>query len=81
MELDFRKKLIIGGFIVVVLAVFAYLYYDYKENEKVTSFSIEESEVDEIKESEISKNENEKKEDIIIIHITGAVNNPRNYKN
>lgn len=79
MELDFKKKIVIGIFIVIILAISAYLYYDYMNDG--AKISIEESETEnEIVKSDVRENE-EKDENIIVIHIAGAVNNPRNCKN
>lgn len=85
MELDFKKKIIIGGFIAVILLIFGYLYYDYINSSSNTIY-IESGSEEEQNKSGIAKNlilnEKDTKEDnIIIIHIAGAVKNPRNCEN
>ena len=83
MELDSKKKIVIVVVIVVVLGILIYLYYDYA-NSKEESIDINITEDDGFEigklENNITKNSEEKGEDIIIIHITGAVENPRNCK-
>ena len=83
MELDSKKKIVIGIVIIIVLGILIYLYYDYA-NSKADSIDINVTEDDEFEkeqlESNIMRNNEEKGENIIIIHITGAVKNPRNCK-
>ena len=84
MELDFKKKLIIGCFIAVVLLISGYLYYEYVNSSNNTDTIIENS-VDEdgngvgVKKAILNEIET-KEENIIIVHIAGAVCNPRNCK-
>lgn len=78
MELDTRKKVIIGGFIVIVIAIFGYLYFDYKSSNNAAYITSGKEGDIEIAGKEKSTKEDD---DIIIVHITGAVNNPRNCKN
>ena len=86
MELDFKKKIIIGCFAAVVLLISGYLYYEYLNSNNTGT--IIESNIDEDSENKSSVvkkavlNEIEtKEENIIIVHIAGAVCNPRNCKN
>ena len=83
MELDLKKKIVIGVVIVVVLGILIYLYYDYA-NSKEESIEINFAEDDELEigqlESDVTENDEGKSEEIIIIHITGAIKNPRNCK-
>lgn len=86
MELDFKKKIIIGCFVAVVLLISGYLYYEYiNSNNPGTIIESNSNENSEDKGSVVKKavlNEIEnKEEDIIIVHIAGAVCNPRNCKN
>ena len=78
MELDTRKKVIIGGFIVIVIAIFGYLYFDYKSSNNAADITSGKEGDIEIAGKEKSTKEDD---DIIIVHITGAVNHPRNCKN
>lgn len=87
MELDFKKKIIIGAFIVVVLAISGYLYYDYTNNNNTDNINIEDD-INEVQsniggeiENKLLENSSASNEDIIIVHVSGAVNNPRNCKN
>ncbi len=78
MELDTRKKVIIGGFIVIVIAIFGYLYFDYKSSNNAADItSGKEGDIEIVGKEKSTKED----DDIIIVHITGAVNNPRNCKN
>lgn len=84
MELDLKKKIIIGIIIVAVLGILVYLYYDYaNSNEESINIDVEEDNEFEIGQLENSSTKitEEESEDIIIIHITGAIKNPRNCKN
>ena len=84
MELDLKKKIIIGIIIVAVLGIVVYLYYDYaNSNEESINIDVEEDNEFEIGQLENSSTKitEEESEDIIIIHITGAIKNPRNCKN
>lgn len=82
MDLDLKKKVIIGCLIGIVLLISGYLYYDYINSNSDNSINIENSSKEEQKSGlvkNIMSNENDTKEDnIIIIHIAGAVKNPRN---
>ena len=83
MELDFKKKVIIGICVFVILGMSIYLYYDYAsskqdmneddvfENNKIDFFSEESNKSEENKDN-INNGE------VIIVHITGAVKNQRN---
>lgn len=78
MELNTTKKIIIGGFIVIVIAIFGYLYFDYKSSNNAADItSGKEGDIEIVEKEKITKEE----DDIIIVHITGAVNDPRNCKN
>ena len=84
MELDLKKKIIIGIIIVAVLGILVYLYYDYaNSNEESINIDVEEDNEFEIGQLENSSTKitEEESEDIIIIHTTGAIKNPRNCKN
>ena len=82
MDLDLKKKVIIGCLIGIILLISGYLYYDYINSNSDNSINIENSSKEEQKSGlvkNIMSNENDTKEDnIIIIHIAGAVKNPRN---
>lgn len=85
MEFDLKKKVIIGCFIAAVLLISGYLYYEYINSSSDNSINIENnSEQKELKsglEKNLASNEKDIKGDnIIIIHIAGAVKKPRNYK-
>ena len=41
MELDLKKKIIIGSFITLVLLILGYLYYDYINRNNDNSINIE----------------------------------------
>ena len=81
MELDFKKKIIIGLFFTVIILISIYLYYDYvnnNSNDIITENNIEKE--DERKTNDLEKTINNeiksKDENIIIVHIAGAVVNP-----
>lgn len=77
MELDFKKKIIIGIFIVIVLGISGYLYFDYINNTEVSNIEIEN--LQNTKENNTEDNIIDKKdeqENLIIVHIAGSVINP-----
>ena len=78
MELDFKKKIIIGAFIALVLGISGYLYFDYINNSEVSSVEPQISEKSEVQNSlvENTEDKDEKEENIIIVHISGCVLNP-----
>lgn len=77
MELDFKKKIIIGAFISIVVLILGYLYYDYINNSNTASIEIEEN-TNESNKNIVEKNleKNETQDEQIIVHIAGAVNKP-----
>ena len=86
MELDLKKKIIIGSFITLVLLILGYLYYDYINRSNDNSINIENNLGEEETKSSLAKNfllneRDAKEENIIIVHLAGAVKNPRNCKN
>lgn len=85
MELDLKKKIIIGAFIAVVLIISCYLYYEFINNSNNTinienDFE-EDGEKSGSKKDKLENGKNTNEENIIIIHIAGAVKNPRNCEN
>ena len=77
MELDLKKKIIIGSFITLVLLILGYLYYDYINRNNDNSINIE----NDLGKEETKSEREAKEENIIIGHLAGAVKNPRNCKN